>query len=1200
MERLKHVLAQEDTVLFIGSGISIWSGLPSWTSFIFELADFLEANGVSAELVRAEANNGDLLQAASYGFDKLTDQQIGDFIRKACRYGIATPHDIHEKIISLGPSAFITTNYDDLLEQAVRKWLPHIPFRPPVTNRHLTETAEICHARSKNFIFKPHGDVSDTESIILTREQYRKLLPQGDRYAALDSLRTLLTTRPVIYLGFSLRDLDFLYLRDILANTYRGGVLDHYAIMANVTPGERDYWRRNYGIHLISYAATARPDSTIDHSKLMTLLDALLKDKSSSSADEAFNPLSPNARLALARHASHLTPGQEVPADYQIRVLAEREPTPGQLNVFHIDQYDYSPVLEFLTGGPRHAMLIGVPGAGKTYAFRQASAKLAEKLYQWCIEDQFDAHLVIVPLLVDLKLYQGNLKDLVERALPESLSLDDLTQHYEVKLFLDSFNEMPREFQENGSYQSDFAAFMGEYSGVAVIVSSRTTDGLMSLDFPVYTLDQIEQTDVVSELHRLDITIKGIYKDEVLSLLQRPFYFHQIISKMFTLPEEPHPSDFGRLYFEKLASAYNSRFIASVNVERTLSLIAYRSLDRGEEAFKLATLLDVFEQRISQQGCTDVDVREIANWLVSYGVLIPYINGRVAFVHQSFTEYLAGAELARRYQLNRTLLGAKLGIKRWDQALFQTLNHLPAELSDVFLDEVIRVDLALALRAAKYVEVGVEKVVSRLLSEIPGALQTAKDFDLQLGIASAVQFGLPVTEAHERQLRELVELGGMIGAAGAQRLVELRGRDVKEGLLTMLVERQEDYNLCCNGIASALKPYATAEDAVRIGLWADGFECAEDEEDIVGFIGGAAEFLSELTIDTIRSEMVPADRTIEMSRGRMWVLCSLLREHQSAEALELAGELLMRGAVEAGVTIYFIATFSKTVSEKSWNSFTLGHADQLIANFGGKESWSVRALRCLCAARSDVAEHVNATALDRSCVEKAALLQCVSPGELKPVFCALEELLEMTEMKRRQEPLEVLDQLEYDWEGREELFVKLLRLRDLAIARGILGGAIPPTVKGLGKIHIGEIHWWLEWMSELAAEEGGQWVVEGLSGLFAGHLVREEQESFILEFNKQNSAFRQLMLWLVLPQLSEFNTDSLSENAISFMIDDLSGQEGEGELRGQAMSAMATEEFVVKRLLPLLQEAGEPLLGNLKTVLRQVGNRFGRRYLAVE
>ena len=173
----------------------MWSGLPSWSGMIEQLAQFVESTGANASLIRMEAQRGDLLQAASYGFDKLTEQQRGEFIRAACQYGTAKPHGIHRKIISLGPRCFITTNYDNLIEESLRLWKPDSFFRPPITNRHLTETAEIVQARAIDFVFKPHGDAADSKSIILTREQYRQLLPQGERHAALESLKLLFVSR---------------------------------------------------------------------------------------------------------------------------------------------------------------------------------------------------------------------------------------------------------------------------------------------------------------------------------------------------------------------------------------------------------------------------------------------------------------------------------------------------------------------------------------------------------------------------------------------------------------------------------------------------------------------------------------------------------------------------------------------------------------------------------------------------------------------------------------------------------------------------------------------------------------------------------------------------------------------------------------------------------------------------------------------
>ena len=1176
----------------------MWSCLPSWTGVIEELAHFIEESGANADLVRAEAQRGDLLQAASYGFDKLTKQQIGEFIRAACRCGIAKPHEIHCRIVSLGPRCFITTNYDNLIEESLRRWQPDRSFRL-VTNRHLTETAEIVHARAIDFIFKPHGDAGDIESIILTRKQYRQLLPQGERHSALESLKTLLVTRPVVYFGFGLRDPDFIYIRDILANIYKEGTRDHYAIMADVSGEECDYWRRNYGIHLINYTTTERPDAPRDHTALLTLLYTLLEKEPGSSTATDFDPYASDVVLALTRHAAGLARSPQLTPEFQIRVHRVHDETEKwRDNLFYrLDRFDHSPVERFLDDGPERAVLIGLPGAGKTYAIRRSAARLADKLHESCLSDPFDRKSLVVPILADLKLYRGDLAKLVNQALPRSLPLDELTQCFKVKVFLDSFNEMPREYWENGSYESDFAKFTTKIGNFSLIISSRTSDGLDKLGFLVYSLDQIDETDVMAELQRLDIEIKGPFYHEVLSLLQRPFYFRQVTCGAIKLPREAHPRDFYRVFFEKLRGAFETRFSVQLDIERVLSRAAYDALNRGEEAFLLSELLRILKTSVETLGIVDADAREIANWLVSSSVLIPYTGGRVAFVHQSVTEYLAASELARRYRSSPHILKEKLSITRWDQALFLTLSLLPAELAEVFLDDIIKADFALALRAAKYLEVGCEEVVSRLLSEIPERVQALGSLDHS--IESAVRFSLPLTDAHEVYLRTLIELGNTIGAAGVCRLVELKGEGVKDELLQLLVDRCSDFNFCCHGVAAALKPFASDEDAKKIAAWADSIQAAPDSNDMEGFIRGAAEFLSGLDLSVIRQEFLPADGSEEVSEIRAQILCSILQDQRSTAALDLAGELLCRGIIEAATSISFIGNFAQPDIKLSWGSFTPVHVRHLISSLGAEDSWALDALKCLCAARFDLSEVVKQEAIKKSGIERAAMLHCVSPADFAPIFQALGELVEMSDEQRQEQPLQmlqILNRLEGDWAGQEELFVQLLKLRDVRLAVALLGGSIPPLLPGLGNLNIGPIYWWLEWMMEVDASGANTWFLDPLGGLFGAHLNREVQHEFVSEFNESSSKFRRLLARFVLPHLTDITTEMFSEDAVSFLLADLSCEGSESSVRGNLLGGTATEEFVTERLLPLLGDTKQPFLGNLHTVLRRAGSRHGRRY----
>ena len=812
LEQMKQIIAREDTVLFIGSGIWLWAGLPTWSGMIEELAQFVEQNDEKADLIRAEAKKGDLLQAASYGFDKLTKQQIGEFVRAACRYGKAKPHDIHQKIVSLGPRCFVTTNYDDLIEQSLRKWQPDRFYRPPVTNRHLTETAEIVHARALDFIFKPHGDAADSESIVLTREQYRQLLPQGERQAALESVKMLLASRPVFYLGFGLRDPDFIYVRDLLANTYKGGIRDHFAIMADLYEQEIDYWRRNYGIHLFNYPTKELPDKSRDHSSLLTLLDTLLDRSPAIAVSSAFDPEAPDVLLALARHAAALGRSPKLTPEFPIRVHSETRRESGIWNT--PDKFYHCLVETFLESGPERALLLGLPGAGKTYSLRRAAARLADRLHETCLAEPYDKGNVVVPILTDLKLYRGDLGQLVGQTLPSSLPLHELIRFFKVKVFLDSFNEMPREFWESGSYESDFQQFMKKLGQASLIIGSRTSDGLGKLALPAYYLDQIDEEAVLGELHRLGINIEGRFSSEIRSLLQRPFYFQYVASGAIDLPTEAHPRDFYKSFFENAGNDFAARFGNQLDIERVLSVVAYESLNRGEEAFPISTLLSALKTSLDiETGGASMGPRDVANWLVSASILIPYSGSRVAFVHQSVTEYLAATELAKRYLVDPQILKERLTLTRWDQALFLTLSLLPTEQAEVFLQDVIKADFALALNAVKYLESGRDEIISKLLSEVPERTHGNNSFDWR--IERAIKFSLPLTEAQEPQLRAIIKCGGSLGGAAVNRLVSIKGAQVKQEILQMLVSEHSDYNFCCNGVADALQQFASEEDAKK-------------------------------------------------------------------------------------------------------------------------------------------------------------------------------------------------------------------------------------------------------------------------------------------------------------------------------------------------------------------------------------------------
>src|SRR5438445_6762483 len=114
---LLDVLTHPDSVLFVGSGLSTWSGLPSWSTLLSGLMAACERRNGSTRLARDALARGDLLDAADKLADVMTPLEIATTLRKDLRFAASRPHEIHRLLTNLGPERFVTTNFDNLIEQ---------------------------------------------------------------------------------------------------------------------------------------------------------------------------------------------------------------------------------------------------------------------------------------------------------------------------------------------------------------------------------------------------------------------------------------------------------------------------------------------------------------------------------------------------------------------------------------------------------------------------------------------------------------------------------------------------------------------------------------------------------------------------------------------------------------------------------------------------------------------------------------------------------------------------------------------------------------------------------------------------------------------------------------------------------------------------------------------------------------------------
>lgn len=1195
IDKLKKILKQEDTVLFIGSGVSLWSGLPSWAGLIQELIDFIKENGLDPSLTEQELKRGDLLQAASYGFDKLTKPQFAQFIRKVSRIETAQPQEIHNKIVSLGPTCYITTNYDKLLEKTFQKWRSSTYFRTVVNNQ-LTETAEIVGARANNFLFKLHGDAENSESIILTREQYRALNSGGELHHALETIKTLMLSRPIVYIGFGLRDPDFLYLKDLLYNTYKGGTRDHYAIMADIGDQEKDYWRRNFGIHLIEYQTILQSDGKRDHSPILKLLDDLKIVESLTTSSEFL--LNSEFILSLNRHSAKYF-GFETPKLHLPLIVHPIENNKEKQNF----RFYEAAIEELLDNGPDKFILIGLPGGGKSYSLKASVTRLAKTLAKACIEDSIRINETVVPIYVDLKLYEGNLVELIEQNVPIGMNLSLLCSNFKVKLFLDAFNEIPKEYIEAKTWNSDFLTLLEKYN-FSIVISSRTIDGLEDIDFSGFILDSIDEEFIKSSLSQNQIELKGVFRDEIISLLQKPFFYKLIFENKFEIDSETSPQ---KIYFTLIGlinKKLKDRFNIDINLLDPLSSVAMDSLDNGEEAFKIEKLSIILEKEIKKYADSSISSSDVINWLVSQDFLVPLVNERICFFHQSVTEYLAATKLAILFIEDNEILKKKLSFRRWDQALFLCLSLLKKKDAERFLEAVINIDFELALSAVKYLEEDTKEIVERLLKEIDTG--SSKNFEWSHRVEHKLRHSLPIEVSHITILKQLIKKGNLVGGAATGCLIDLLGDDFKDEALNLLVDYCDDYNFCSE-IGRSIKRYIKEDDVPRLLTLCQKVQIKFNERKIKrfeGFDSAIGGMLEGFNPQVIFSTFYNKNLTAKEQQVQVEVIRDYLGDTRNNEGLKICTELLTAGIAGVTVEIYFILRFSKEKDNIDYSIFEPNHIKSLIAiakkNKSENSDWAIGALYKIFSKREDLKPYAEDNINKSSGVLKAALLYSISKDkEQTLIFQALEDLLTMESKILQKENFELLSHMdELNWIDQEKLFVKLLKLKNIKLAYYLCDKLALNQEKESNLIFdIGPINWWLEWYAEFIESNSKEWMfTDRVSTVITSYISKVKRQEFISEFNNPKTKYRKILSRIILRRMSDLKLDDFTEETLLYLFEELKTKKID-HFNGSILTDIATEKFVTERMLPLLENTQVVERKNLETIIEKIGRKHKRRYI---
>ena len=200
MDQLLSAYQKGNVILFVGAGVSMNLGLPSWSQLISHIAEDL---GYDPDIYNTL---GDSLALAEYY--RIKKGRIGPLRSWMDRNWHSdnidlTKSKVHEHIAKANFPIIYTTNYDRWIEKSLEHY--------GKSYTKIASVADIAEINKDNTqVIKFHGDFDDDKSIVLDESSYFERL---EFESPLDiKFRSDVLGKSVLFIGYSLSDINIRFL----------------------------------------------------------------------------------------------------------------------------------------------------------------------------------------------------------------------------------------------------------------------------------------------------------------------------------------------------------------------------------------------------------------------------------------------------------------------------------------------------------------------------------------------------------------------------------------------------------------------------------------------------------------------------------------------------------------------------------------------------------------------------------------------------------------------------------------------------------------------------------------------------------------------------------------------------------------------------------------------------------------------------
>ncbi len=309
-QSLKDAFINHECIPFIGSGLSLPFGVPTWKSLISTLKSRCDKEKCkNSELIEFLALEGDYQEAAQKAKEKLGKSIFREQItNEIVNYTKEKNLTVQRLLWKVNPPLIMTTNFDTLLEDSIEGQVD------VVTPLHKSKLADLVREPiGSRILFKVHGSISEFESLVFTSDDYKKLYDKQMNAYQL-TFTTSILKHKLLFIGFSLEDESILKILSSVKKLFNGFSGNHYALLRKSETRARVFWEK-CNINVIEYEDHSEVESFVrDISRLVLASNEQILDEKRNTSYR--NQVQEHQRKHRSLNKVQIPASESIPKEY--------------------------------------------------------------------------------------------------------------------------------------------------------------------------------------------------------------------------------------------------------------------------------------------------------------------------------------------------------------------------------------------------------------------------------------------------------------------------------------------------------------------------------------------------------------------------------------------------------------------------------------------------------------------------------------------------------------------------------------------------------------------------------------------------------------------------------------------------------------------------------------------------------------------